>query len=131
MKGCSLDGIVPKDLEGAHAGNVPVFMENSLQRKDSWSLHDFLVKDFISYPPGLIVSPRAQFHPRAHFLIYSCHIIGLWKIFSAPMLWTNSRPIFFFSTRHLSNSLENHQHTHDIVWIPLKIYFDLGNFSRN
>lgn len=63
MKGCSLDRIVPKDLEGTHAGNVRVFMENSLCRKDSWSIHDFLVKEFISYPPGLILSPGARFHP--------------------------------------------------------------------
>lgn len=71
MKGCLLDRIVPKDLEGTHAGNVPVFMKNSLQRKDSWSIHDFLMKEFISYPLGLIVTPRAQAHPRAHFLTYS------------------------------------------------------------
>lgn len=86
MKGCSLGGTVPKDLEGAHAENVPDLMENSLQRKDSWGAHDFLVKEFISYPPGLIVSPRVQVHPRAHFLTYSCHTCTLEDFLSARAL---------------------------------------------
>ena len=34
MKDYSVDGLVPKDLEGASAGNMPVFMENNLHRKD-------------------------------------------------------------------------------------------------
>lgn len=63
-------------------------------------------------------------------LFMSYPIIGLWKVFSVPMLWTNGRTCFL-SAWHLSNAAENCRITHDPVWGPLKLYFNLEILSRH
>ena len=131
MKCCSLDGIVPKDLKGAHAGNVPVFMENSLQRKDSWSIREFLVRVYFlsTWPNRVPKSPSPSQSTLSHLFAQSLN----WTLedFSQCPCFGQIVDLIFFSTRHLSNSVENYQHTHDIVWVPLKICSNLGNFRRN
>lgn len=83
-------------------------MENSLHRKDSWGICDFLVRGFISYAPGPVVSRRAPCPfqdlflteaPEKHVpdcLFLSYPVNGFWKVFSVPILWTNSGTCFFF-----------------------------------
>ena len=58
-------------------------------------------------------------------------IIGLWKVFSLPMLWTNGRTYFFFLLGIYLMLQKTVDITHDTVWGPLKLYFNLGNFSRD
>lgn len=116
-------------------------MENSLHRKDSRGICDFsgervyflytrpscVPKSPISIP-GLI-SHRGPREARSRLLILVTSREWVLEGFLGAPTLDKQWDLFFLSPWHLSNAAENYQHTHATVLVPLKICFNLANFS--
>lgn len=121
------------------ARDMPDFKDETLP----WDTCDFPARgSFLIYLPRLCleepqVLSRARFLPHPlekeipGHLFMSYPVIGLWKVFSVPMLWTNGRTCFFFLLGIYLMLQKTVDITHDPVWGPLKLYFNLGNLSRD